>query len=312
MIPIQSPASTNESAAGAPAARHASFGGVLASVVASVLFAVLFVLAPALDGLDANEVFGWRVVASLPLVALIFALTRRWRDVVRVARRLGAHPALIPVMLLNGLLLGVQLWIFGWAPQTGHGLDASLGYLLLPLVMVIVGALLHRERLTGWRIAAVSSAGVGVIAAIVVAGGLAPVTIAIALGYPLYFTLRRRAGLDSSGALVFELTILLPVAIWMLSQASSFTRVAASPSLAIGIVLIGVVSSIALVLYLAASASLPFGLFGLLTYLEPVLLVVVSLTILGEQPHVSDALVYSPIVIALVLLGIEPIRGARR
>ncbi len=54
-----------------------------------------------------------------------------------------------------------------------------------------------------------------------------------------------------------------------------------------------------------ASELLPFGLFGLLTYVEPVLLAVVSITILGESLTPVDLLTYGPIAVALCLLGIE-------
>ena len=73
----------------------------------------------------------------------------------------------------------------------------------------------------------------------------------------------------------------------------------------IGLLTIGLVSAAALLLYLRASELLPFGLFGLLTYVEPVLLAVVSITILGESLTPVDLLAYGPIAVALCLLGIE-------
>ena len=36
-------------------------------------------------------------------------------------------------------MLGVQLWLFLWAPLHGRALPVSLGYFLLPLVMVLAG-----------------------------------------------------------------------------------------------------------------------------------------------------------------------------
>ena len=73
----------------------------------------------------------------------------------------------------------------------------------------------------------------------------------------------------------------------------------------IGLLTIGLVSAAALLLYLRASELLPFGLFGLLTYVEPVLLAVVPITILGESLTPVDLLAYGPIAVALCLLGIE-------
>lgn len=286
--------------------------GVLVSVVASFLFAALFFLPPLLEPFEANEIFAWRVIATVPVLATLVGVFGWWRDVRVIALRLSRRPALILVVVLDGLLLSVQLWLFGWAPQTGHGLELALGYLLMPLAMVVVGVVLHRERLAPLRIAAVAAAAVGVTAAIVVAGGLSWATIAVAVGYPVYFAIRRRAGLDSIGAFCFELLVLVPVAVVLALQPSSLDVLAAHPQLGWGILLLGVIGGVALVLYLVASRLLSFGVFGLLSYLEPVLLVLVAVLLLGESLTLTDVFVYGPIVIALVLLGLETSRRPSR
>lgn len=297
-----------DSPAGRSSGVSALTRGVLASVAASVMFGALFFLARELRVLSADVFFAWRVVATLPVVAVLFTVVDGWREVAAVLRRLRRRPLLVLVLVADGLLLGVQLWIFGWAPQTGHGLEAALGYLLLPLVMVVAGLALHSERLSLLRALAVAAAAVGVLFALLAAGGIAPVTAVVALGYPLYFVLRRRARLDTMGAFGLELVVLLPVAVWFLVGEDGAAPLAASPWLVLGVLLLGVISGVALFLYLAASRALSFGLFGLLTYLEPVLLIVVAVLLLGERLTAIDALVYGPIVLALVLLGIEPLR----
>ncbi len=67
--------------------------------------------------------------------------------------------------------------------------------------------------------------------------------------------------------------------------------------------LLAALGTVAFLLYLAARSRLPFGLFGLLTYLEPVLLVVVSVVALGEPLLAADAVTFGPIVAALLLLA---------
>lgn len=278
-------------------------------MVASGLFGALFLLARELRVLPADVFFAWRVVATVPVVAVLFTATRAWADVTALLRRIRRAPALALVAILDALLLGVQIWLFGWAPQTGHGLEAALGYLLLPLVMVLAGLTLHRERLSLLRSLAVAAAALGVVAALVAAGGLSPVTVLVALGYPVYFTIRRRARLDSPGAFLLELVVLTPIAGWFLASEHGAAPLGAAPVLIGGVVLLGAVSGTALVLYLAASRALGFGLFGLLTYLEPVLLIVVAVTLLGERLTPTDGLVYGPIALALILLAVEPLRA---
>lgn len=171
-------------AAPVDAGRTTSTGGSVAALVASTFFGALFLLPPALEPLVGAEVLGWRILLTIPVVVGVHLATGGWRDVHRVVCRLRHRRALIAILIVDAALLGVQLWLFSWAPQSGNGLDTALGYLLLPLVMVIVGTVLHREQLSLLRTAAVTSAAVGVVAAVVVAGGLSWVTLVVGLGYP--------------------------------------------------------------------------------------------------------------------------------
>jgi chloramphenicol-sensitive protein RarD len=206
---------------------------------------------------------------------------------------------------VDAALLGLHLWLFGWAPQSGHGLDLSLGYLILPLVMVVVSVVVYREKLSRWRIGAVLCAAAGVTAAVVVAGGLRWPTLLVALGLPFYFISRRAFALDSAAAQLFELSAMLPFSVFVLAAKPSLGTVTHRPHLIAGLVLLGLLSAAGFVLYLTAGRVLPFSLFGVLSYVEPVLLVLVSLTFLGEPWQSADTFAYIPICAGLVLLALE-------
>lgn len=281
--------------------------GVIASIGASALFATLYVLPEYLTALSPTEIFAWRVIVTVPLLTVLLIAIREWGAVREIARRVRRTPMLAGVLLVNAGLLGVQVWIFGWAPTTGHGLDVALGYFLMPLVMVLVGVLLHRERLTGWRLAAVGAAAIGVAAALLGGGGISWSTVVVALGYPLYFVIRRRAALDSPGALWLEMAILMVPSVVVALQPDSLAVVTAHAELILPLLLLGLISSFALVAYLAASRLLSFSLFGLLTYLEPVLLVVVAVLVLGETVSPTQMVTYGAIVVAILLLCVEGI-----
>ncbi|QCR18177.1 EamA family transporter RarD [Agrococcus sp. SGAir0287] len=299
----------------APARLRAASGvgmGVVASIGASVLFGALFLLPPLLAPLTGLEIVAWRVVVMLPVLVALFAATVGLRDVGRVLARIRRRPVLALVLVADAALLSVQLWLFGWAPIAGHGLDTATGYLLLPLAMVLVGVVLHGERMSRLRVVAVVAALVGVGAALAIGGSVGFATALVAFGYPVYFDLRRRFGLDGPGATVLEQLVLLPVAVVVLVVHAATGAGAASWGHAPMLALLGVVSGAALWMYLSASRLLPFGLFGLLTYVEPVLLVVVSTVLLGEAVGVVDALVYGPIAVALVVLALEPWAARRR
>jgi chloramphenicol-sensitive protein RarD len=283
--------------------------GVVLSVLASAMFGALYVLPSLLEPLTGLEIFGWRVVLTAPLITVLLVLTRQWGTVTAMAVRVRARPATAVVLVLAAALLGVQLWLFTWAPTHGHALDVALGYFLMPLVMVIVGVAAFGEQLSRLRLAAVLCAVAGVAHELVRVGTISWSTLLVALGYPAYFVLRRRAGTATTGAMWFEFLILLPVALALVLTGPSLVHV---PDLAPLLLLLGVLSSAALVCYLVASQLLSFSLFGLLSYLEPVLLALVSVTLLGQGIAPEEWWTYVPIWAAVALLVLEGAVQARR
>ncbi|HEE0331676.1 TPA: EamA family transporter RarD, partial [Serratia marcescens] len=129
-------------------------------------------------------------------------------------------------------------------------------------------------------------------------------TLVVALGYPLYFILRRRFGTDNLGGLWCELALMLPAAAWFAFGDGGAAALPTNAELYWRIPLLGVISAVALVCYILASRLLPFSLFGLLSYVEPVLLVIVAL-LLGESIGQSEWPTYLAIWLAVLLLAAE-------
>lgn len=257
--------------------------GIVASVLASFLFGAIYYLSPFLAPLDGEQIFGWRVLLTLPFTSLLLWWRKDLLAVQGLWQRVRAAPHLAGMLLASSALLGVQLWLFMWAPLHGRALPVSLGYFLLPLVMVLTGRVFFGERLSRAHKLATALAAFGVAHELWRAGGMSWETWLVALGYPVYFVMRRRLRTDHLAGHWLDMALLLPAAFWFIFRApASWPLLPEHPVLYVLLPLLGVVSAVALALYMAASRWLPMGLFGLLTYVEPVLLVLVALA-LGES-----------------------------
>ncbi len=257
--------------------------GIVASVLASFLFGAIYYLSPFLAPLDGEQIFGWRVLLTLPFTSLLLWWRKDLLAVQGLWQRVRAAPHLAGVLLASSALLGVQLWLFMWAPLHGRALPVSLGYFLLPLVMVLTGRVFFGEQLSRAHKLATALAAFGVAHELWRAGGMSWETWLVALGYPVYFVMRRRLRTDHLAGHWLDMALLLPAAFWFIFRApASWPLLPEHPVLYVLLPLLGVVSAVALALYMAASRWLPMGLFGLLTYVEPVLLVLVALA-LGES-----------------------------
>ena len=281
------------------------YKGVVLSVLASVLFGVMYFYTSLLKPLSGEEIFGWRMLLTVPCMTVFMLVSGEWQRVVEILRRLAAKPLLLGGLLVSSALLGVQLWLFMWAPLNGHSLDVSLGYFLLPLTMVLTGRIVYGERLSYLQKIAASLATLGVLNELYQVGSFSWATMLVAIGYPTYFVLRRRLAADNLGGLWLDMALLLPVAYWFVHNgAQGFGVFDQYPWLTLLIPVLGIISASALVVYIIASRLLPFSLFGLLSYVEPVLLLGVAL-LLGESIKAGEWLTYIPIWLAVLVLVFE-------
>ncbi|MBP0940822.1 EamA family transporter RarD [Pseudomonas alliivorans] len=279
------------------------YKGVVLSVLASVLFGVMYFYTSLMKPLDGQEIFGWRMLLTVPCATLFMLFSGDWKLVRALAARLRRQPALFFGLLLSSVLLGAQLLIFMWAPLHGRSLEVSLGYFLLPLSMILTGRVVYGEHLSYLQKIAAAFAAIGVGHELWRLGSFSWETLLVAGGYPLYFVLRRRLKTDNLGGLWFDMLFMLPIGLWFIANGHPLA-IQQTPLLYLLIPVLGIISASALVSYIIASRLLPFSLFGLLSYVEPVLLVGVAL-LLGESISRDEMLTYIPIWIAVGVLILE-------
>lgn len=286
--------------------------GVFLSLAASTAFATLYYYSTLLQPLGGIDIYAWRIVMTAPCLTLLVLGLGRWSEVRAIVTRLRTEPRLWLLLPLSSALLGVQLWLFMWAPNHGYGLDVALGYFLLPLTLVLAGRLLFRERVSRLKGLACLLAALGVGNELLENASISWTTLLAALGYTVYFCVRRWARLDSLGGLWFDMVLAIPAGLALILLNPELTQtVLDSSRLAWLIPGLGLLSAAALALMVLSSRMLDMVLFGLLSYVEPILLVFVAL-LLGEWISPSQWITYSLIWGAIMVLVTEGVVQRRR
>lgn len=282
---------------------HAS-AGVLFNVLGSMLFAVLYAYTSLLQPLTGEAVYGWRMLLTLPCLTLLILATGRWHEVGILFARLRTERHFWLQRLLSAALLGTQLWLFMWAPINGYGLDVSLGYFLLPISMVILGRFAFADRITPLQLLACLLAMAGIAAQIAATGSVSWPALLVCLGYPGYFWLRRATDTNTLGALWLDMLLSVPASLFFILQDGSLLPPEAPAALPWLILGLGLISASALGCQALSAPRLNLTLFGLLIYVEPVLLVAASL-LLGETIPAAQWPAYAAIWLAVLALIIE-------
>lgn len=276
--------------------------GTALLLVSTFGFAVLYYLTPLLAPLNAETIAALRIVLGTFALLIFFAASKSLGLITETWRHLRAAPWRIPVVLLCGALVASQLWLFAYGPISGRALQVSLGYFLMPLVLVIIGRFLYHDVLAWWHWLAVTIASGGIVYEVIRVGGFAWEALWVALLYPLYFVIRRAIGTSHLGGMFWELTFVSPFAaalfIW---QATQLRHIGTEMwLLALAISTFG---TCILIVWILSAKYLPMSLFGLLSYLEPGLLMLVSI-LLGEALAPAELPLYLAVWVAVLIIVI--------
>lgn len=293
-----------------PARRSAV--GVAFAIAAYVLWGFLplyfVLLAPA----GAWEVVGWRIVLSLVFCALLLTVTRGWRPFVALLR----DRRVVLTLGLAGVFIYVNWTVYVLASLSGHVVEASLGYFINPIVTVLLGVLLLRERL---RVAQWIAVGASAVAVLVIAVGYGVfpwISLALAFSFGLYGFIKKRIGgrVDALSGLTIETAWLAPVAVGQLvvvGITGGLTFGANGAGHVVLLLLAGVITAIPLLLFAAGARRLSLVSLGLTQYFAPVLQLLVGVLVLHEAMTVERWVGFALVWAALVVLTVDTAISAR-
>lgn len=277
--------------------------GYALSIGASALFALIPWYLQFLSPLGGNLLFAHRLLVQLVCGIVIVLATRQLQRLVACL----ATPGQLAIFLLTSPLIAAQWWLFFWAPVNGYTVDMAMGYFLLPITMAFTGMVLFSEKMRPLQWLALVVAILGVSFELWSTGSFSWVTLLVCLGYPPYFVLRRRLPVETRVNFAAENLLLLPMGLILVAvSASNGERLV--PDREFGLILLfgaGALGTIAMLMFVAASTRLNLTVFGLLGYMEPVLLMAVALFLLGESINSEQAVSYAMFTAAVALVVID-------
>lgn len=290
---------------------HRTLGvGVFLALLSNLLFASFYPYSGWLAPLSGTDVFVWRVILMCAVIFLYLLLSGQWSVVLADLRSYAKQKQLIWLVAPTPIMLS-QMWLFMWAPLNGEGVAVAMGYFLLPLVLVLVGCWLG-EQLAGLQKLAVLLAGIGVGAEILQGGSLSWATFWVCLTYPVYYVARRKQGVRAVTGLFVDTLVFLPIGLVLLVIKPSLTTQIGGVLMMAKVVGLGALSVAAFLANLQAMRMLPMSLFGMLSYLEPLLLFVVAITLLGEPVTGQMLFSYGFIWLGIVCLLVQGVVATRK
>ena len=280
--------------------------GLAFAVSAYLLWGILPLAFVLLISSGPVEIVAWRIVFSLVFCALLLTVTRGWGRFVALAkdRRTSGSLALAAVFIL------VNWSVFIWATVNGHVVEASLGYFTNPIVTVLLGVLVLREKLRPLQWVAVGVSAVAVLVLAIGYGSFPWIALSLAFSFGLYGLVKKQVGpkADAIGGLTMETLVLAPIAIVALvvmQLTTGLTIGTISPLHTAVMLSVGVLTAIPLLLFAAAARRLPLVYLGLVQYLAPILQLIIGVWLLHEAMPPERWLGFGIVWVALAILTID-------
>ncbi|BCT91990.1 membrane protein [Lysobacter helvus] len=232
-----------------------------------------------------------------------------------------AKPRVWWMLGLSGLLIGFNWGLYIWAVNAGHVVESSLGYFINPLLNVLLGVVLLRERLGRAQWVSVAIATVGVAWLTLRFGQLPWIALALAASFALYGLIRKLASVESIPGLGVEGAYLLLPAIVLLGwsqwhgQGGFFVAQSAGGYGAWTSVLLivsGALTALPLVGFAYAVRRVPLSVVGLLQYVAPTMQFLIGVFVFHEAFDRDRAIGFAFIWIALAIFAIDGVLRSRR
>ena len=290
--------------------------GVALAVLSNLLFGVLYAYSSFLAPLSGTQVFIWRMLAMWAALVGYLLISGRLGFHIDKLKALGTVKQWAWLLLPTPIFLS-QFWLFMWAPVNGQGVQTAIGYFLFPLMMVVFGCVLFGEKLSRLQWLAVAFAAVGVCSEIIRTQSVSWATLWVCGTYPLYYILRRMQGIGAVTGLLVDLTIFAPFALayLLLFAPSSLSLVSGSGFFILMLAGLGVMSVLAMKTNVDASQMLPVNVYGMMSYLEPALLFILAITVLGNPFESAMSYSYGLIWVGIAFLvahGVRQLRSAHK
>jgi chloramphenicol-sensitive protein RarD len=293
-------------------ARESTLGGIYA-FSAYVLWGFLPLYFVLLAPTGPFELVAWRIVLSLVFCVLLLAVTRTWSKLFAIMRQ----PRLMALTALAGALIYVNWQVFIFGALSNHVIETSLGYFINPIVTVLLGVLVLREKMrtTQWVAIGIAALAVGVI--IVGYGSFPWIALTLAASFGTYGLVKKKIGpsVDAISGLTLETMWLTPVAVVVLGVVigtGNLTMGAEGVPHAILLALTGVVTAVPLLLFAAGTRRVSLIVVGLLQFVAPILQFLIGWLVLQEPMPLERWLGFALVWVALTILTVDSVIAARR
>jgi chloramphenicol-sensitive protein RarD len=281
--------------------------GLFFGVASYMLWGLFPLYWPLLKPANPLEIVAHRAVWTLVFCTIVLGLSRRLRSTLKLL----TNPQNLIRLFFASIFISGNWLIYVWGVNHGHVVECALGYYINPLVIVLFGVILLKERLHKLQWVAIGIASIGVIALTIDYGHFPWIAIAITLSWGSYGLIKKKLGLGALEGLALEtLVSFLPYLgylVWLGNKSQG--QFGHHVGLTVLLMGAGVVTAVPLLLFNGSVNRLPFTIIGLLQYITPTAQLLIAVLYRHEIMTTGRWIGFFIVWIALFVLGFDLVRS---
>ncbi|HYK73515.1 MAG TPA: EamA family transporter RarD [Pseudoneobacillus sp.] len=260
--------------------------GFLSAGLSYLIWGLLPIYWKLLVDVKSDEILANRVVWSFVFMIVLLIFSRKLGKLGETLKQLKENKKQLYALILASFLITGNWFIYIWAVNSGHMIEASLGYYINPLVSVILGMLVFKEKMNRTQILSFLLAFIGVLVLTISYGDFPWISISLAISFGLYGLAKKMIVVDSAIGLTLETMVVTPIGmiymIYLFLQGnSSFFTI--SPTIDLLLIGAGAATATPLLFFAKGAQKIPLSTLGFLQYIAPTISLLLGVFVYGEH-----------------------------
>ncbi|MFD9625071.1 EamA family transporter RarD [Peribacillus muralis] len=259
--------------------------GAIYAALSYMMWGIVPIYWKFLQGVGATEILAQRVLWSFVFMLVLLMFMRKWQAFVDYFKHIVRNPKLFAALLTASLLVTANWGVFIWAVNSGKILDTSLGYYINPLVSVLLGVIVLKEKLSGAQVISFVLAGIGVLILGIHFGTIPWVSLVLAMTFGLYGLAKKMIKAESAIGLTLETMMVTPLALGYLIYLSTEADMQFFTNGSTGLLLVGggIVTALPLLYFAKGAEKIPLSMLGIFQYIAPTLSLLIGVFVYHES-----------------------------
>lgn len=284
-----------------------SFIGVCYAIAAFTAWGFLPLYWKALEQVPAMEILAHRILWSFVFVLTAVLMYNRWKNFKEILLNKSNRLTI----LLSTLLISANWFIYIWAVNNEHVVDASLGYYINPLLTIFLAMVILKERLNFWQLISLVLALIGVLIITLKYAQIPWIALSLALTFAMYSLVKKLSNFDSVNGLALETITVVPISlIFIIFKQVDGTAAFGISSIYTTLLLIGagVVTALPLLWFAQGARRVSLSTIGFIQYIAPSITLFLGVFLFKEPFTTLHVLSFGFIWCALTLYSLSQTR----